>query len=84
VRQPCCFVGQPSHFSTWVKPLPDYGPLFSILKGLRLDTNRLYWIECKEADGNICDIEVNHRQMSIGVEILLTMSHNASAEEYIQ
>jgi hypothetical protein len=76
VRQPCCFVGQPSHFSTWVKSRPDYEPLFSILDGLRLDTDRRYWIERKEADGDVCDIEVDFGQESTSVEILLSMSHN--------
>jgi len=60
----------------WVKARPDYEPLFSILDGLRLDSERRYWIERREAEGNICDIEVDTRHMSTGVEILLPMSHN--------
>jgi hypothetical protein len=70
----------------WLKARPDYEPLFSILDGLRLDGERRYWIERREAEGNICDIEVDPRQMSTGVEILLTMSNNTFtiAEEYIQ
>ena len=85
MRQPCCFVGQPSHFSTWVKPRPDYEPLFSILDGLRLDTDRRYWIERNVPEENISDIEADNGQMGTGVEILLSMSHNilAIAEEYI-
>ena len=43
----------------WVKARPDYEPLFSILHGLRLDNERRYWIECTEAEGNICDVEVD-------------------------
>ena len=70
----------------WVKASPDYEPLFSILDGLRLDGERCYWIEHREAVGNICGAEVNTGQMSAGVEILLPVSHNTltRAEEYIQ
>ena len=35
-----------------VKARPDYEPLFSILNGLRLDTDRCYWIERKAAEGD--------------------------------
>jgi hypothetical protein len=70
----------------WVKARPDYEPLFSILDGLCLDGERRYWIEHRETEGNICDIEVDNGQMSTGVEILLPVSHNilTIAEEYIQ
>ncbi len=53
---------------------------------LRLDSERRYWIERRETEGNICDIEVETGQMSTSVEILLPMSHNTLtiAEEYIQ
>ena len=60
----------------WVKARPDYEPLFSILDGLRLDGQRRYWIERREAEGNIRGAEVNTGQMSTGVEILLPVSHN--------
>ena len=56
----------------WVKARPDYEPLFSILSGLRLDGERRYWIEHRETEGNICDIEVDNGQMSVGVEIQRT------------
>ena len=56
----------------WVKARPDYEPPFSILDGLCLDGERRYWIEHKETEGNICDIEVNNGQMSVGVEIQRT------------
>jgi hypothetical protein len=70
----------------WVKARPDYEPLFSILSGLRLDGERRYWIEPGETEGNICGVEVDTGQMSIGVEILLPMSHNilTIAQEHIQ
>jgi hypothetical protein len=70
----------------WVKARPDYEPLFSILDSLRLDGERRYWIERRETEGNISDIEVDTVQMSTGVEILLPMSHNTLtiAEEYIK
>ncbi len=70
----------------WVRARSDYEPLFSILDGLRLDSERRYWIERREVEGNNSDIEEDTEQMSTGVEILLTMSHNTltSAEEYIQ
>ena len=69
----------------WVKARPDYAPLFSILDGLRLDGERRYWIERREAEGNICDLEADTGQKSTGVEILLPMSHNTLTitEEYI-
>jgi hypothetical protein len=60
----------------WVRARPDYEPLFSILDGLRHDSARRYWIERKGMDRNISDIQVDSEQMSTGVEILLTMSHN--------
>ncbi len=70
----------------WVKARPDYEPLFSILDGLRLDSERRYWIVRKEIEGNISDIGVDIGQMSTGVEILLTMSDNTLtiSEEYIK
>jgi len=70
----------------WVKARPDYEPLFSILDGLHLDSERRYWIEPKEAEGDFGDIEVDTGQESASVEILLTMSNNTLtiAEEYIQ
>jgi len=70
----------------WVKPRPDYEPIFSILDGLRLDSERRYWIERKETEGNISDIQLDIGQMSTSVEILLPMSHNTLtiSEEYIK
>lgn len=70
----------------WVKARPDYEPLFSILDGLCLDGERRYWIDHRETQENICDIEVDNGQMSAGVEIQLTMSNNilTITEEYIQ
>ena len=73
-----------------MKAQRDYKPLFSILNGLRLDSERRYWIVRREADANICDIEGDTRQMSTGVEIVLQMSDKTlscntltSAEEHI-
>lgn len=79
-------VDMDAKYVLWVKARPDYEPLFSILDGLRLDGERRYWIEHKETEGNIRGIEVDNGQMSAGVEIQLTMSHNTLtiAEEYIQ
>ena len=70
----------------WVKACPDDEPLFSILDGLRLDSERRYWIERRETEGNICDIQVDTGQMSTDVKILLPMTHNTltRAEEYVQ
>ena len=70
----------------WVKARPDYEPLFSILDGLHLDSERRYWIERLEAHEDNCDIEADTGQASTGVEILLQMSHNSLtiAEEYVQ
>ena len=69
----------------WVKARPDYEPRFSILDGLLSDSERRYWIEHREAEGNTSDIQVASEQMSTGVEILLQMSHNTltRAKEYI-
>jgi hypothetical protein len=52
-------------------------PLFSILHGLHLDTERRYWIERREKEGSISDIEGDTGQMSTGVEILLSASRNS-------
>ncbi len=60
----------------WVKARPDYEPLFSILDGLHLDSERRYWIEHKEAEGDFDDIEVDTGQVSVGVEIQSQVSHN--------
>lgn len=49
-----------------VKARPDYEPLFSILDGLRQDTDRRFWIECLEAQENNHDIEAYTVQMSTG------------------
>ena len=70
----------------WGKIRPDYEPLFSILDGLRRDSERRYWIERKVTERIISDIQVDSEQISTGVEILLPRSHNTlkSAEEYIQ
>ena len=57
-----------------VKARSDYELLFSILDELRLDGERRYWIERREAEENICSAEVNTGQMSTGVEIQLQMS----------
>ena len=69
----------------WVKARPDYEPLFSILDGMRQDTDRRFWIEQLEASEDSCDIEEDMGQVSTGVEIVLQMSHNTltRAEEYI-
>jgi hypothetical protein len=80
----CRIVLKTSHL--WLTVRPGYEPLFSILDGLRPDSERRYWIERREVEGNNCDIKENAGQMSTGVEILLPVSHNTltSAQEYIQ
>ena len=60
----------------WVKACPDYEPLFSILNAMRQDADRRFWIEPLEAQENNCDIEADTGQMSTGVKIALSMSHN--------
>jgi len=55
----------------WVKALPDYEPLFSILDGMRQNTDRRFWIERLEAQENNNGIEADSGQMSTRVEILL-------------
>jgi hypothetical protein len=64
----------------------DYELLFLSLDGLRLDGERRYWIERRDTEGNIYDIELYTGQMSTSVEILLTMSNNTLTiiEEYVQ
>ncbi len=68
----------------WVEASLDYEPLFSILDGPRLDGEWCYWVEHREAVGNICGAEVNTGQMSAGVKIAFPVSHNTltRAEEY--
>jgi proteasome lid subunit RPN8/RPN11 len=60
----------------WVRTHPDYEPLFSILDSLRLDIEKRYWIEPSEPEGDIRDIEADNGQVSTGVEIRFSMSHN--------
>ena len=70
----------------WIRACLICEQLFSILDGLRPDSGRHYWIECKVMEKNLSDIQVDSRQISTGVEILLNMSHNilTSTEEDIQ
>ena len=70
----------------WVKPRPDYEPLFSILDSLRLESGRRYWIREQGAEGNIVDIGEEMRQKVTEVKIAFPVSHNilTIAEEYIQ
>ena len=70
----------------WVKARPDYEPLFSILDSLHLDSQKRYWIDRNEPEGDRSDIEADNGQMSTGVEILLPMSHNTLtiAEKYLK
>ena len=70
----------------WVKACLNCKPLFSILDGLRPDSERHYWIECKVMEKTISDIQVDAGQISTGVENLLKMSHKAltSSEEDIK
>jgi hypothetical protein len=69
----------------WVKARPYYEPLFSILDGMRQETDRRFWIERLEASEDNCDVEEDMGQASTGVENVLLMSHNVTiAEEYIQ
>jgi len=70
----------------WVRACPDYEPLFSILDGLHLNSEKRYWIEREVMGRNISDIQVDSGQISTGVEILLKMSHKTltSTEEHIQ
>jgi hypothetical protein len=64
----------------------DYELLFSILDGLRQESNTRLWIEQLEAQENDYDAEADYGHIGTGVEILLPMSHNTltNAEEYIQ
>jgi len=54
-----------------MKARPDYEPLFSVLDGMRHDADRRFWIESFVTPEDICDTEVDTRQMSTGVEIVL-------------
>ena len=70
----------------WVRACLNCELLFSILDGLHPDSGRHYWIECKVMEKNISDIQVDSRQISTSVEILLTMSNKTLTriEEDIQ
>ena len=68
-----------------MKARSDYEPLFSILDGMRSDTDKRFWKDLlEESEGNY-DIEENTGQASTGVKTLLQMAHNTltRAEEYI-
>jgi len=60
-------------------------PLFSILHGLHLDTERRFWIEYRVTEEDFYDMKIDIGQVGTGVEIALQMSHNTltRAEEYI-
>ena len=73
-------VGLAAKSMLWVNARPDYEPLFSILNSLRLDSERRYWIERREVDGNNSDIKEDGGHMSTGVEILLSVSHCPSRQ----
>ena len=70
----------------WLKARPDYEPLFSILDGMRQDTDRRFWIEPLEASNDNCDVEEDTGHVSTIVKIVLQMSHNilTRTEEYVQ
>jgi hypothetical protein len=70
----------------WVKPRPDYESLFSIMRDLRQDEKRYFWIEGLVTQGNNRDIEADTGQMSTDVKIALPVSHNTLTivEEYVQ
>ena len=74
--------------SSWVKHLlrsfPTSKPFFSTLVSLRPGIDRRYLIEYIEIDENICDIEIDTRQVSSSVEIVFPLSQNnlTSADEY--
>jgi hypothetical protein len=70
----------------WVRARPDYEPLFSILDGLCLDSERRYWIKRKIMGRNISDIHVYSGQIGTSVEIWFPKSHKTLtyAEENIQ
>jgi len=70
----------------WVSNGPDCEPLFSILDGLRLDSERRYWIERKLTEKNSSNIQEDSRQIGTSVEFLIKMTHKnlTNAEEYIK
>ena len=61
----------------WVKAHPDVDVLFQLLRSLRLDDRRRFWIVYSAADENICDIGEDLGQITKGVKIAFPMSHNA-------
>jgi len=66
--------------------LRELEPLFSILHGLHLDTERRLWIEYRVTEEDFCDMKIDIGKVGTGVEILLTLSHKTFpiAEEYIK
>jgi hypothetical protein len=73
-------------FMMWMNARPDYEPLFSILDGMRHDADRRFWIESFVTPEDNCDVVEDTGQVSVGVEILLQMSHTTLTitEEYVQ
>ena len=61
-------------------------PLFSILHGLHLDTERRLWIEYRVTEEDFCDMKIDIGQVGTGGEIVLQLPHNTltRAEEYVQ
>ncbi|MEJ2598820.1 MAG: hypothetical protein P8Z00_10835 [Anaerolineales bacterium] len=70
----------------WIKPQPDYEPLFSILGKLSRNNDRHFWLENFETQGDNRDIDADIEQVGTGVEIELALPKNAftRVEEYIK
>jgi hypothetical protein len=70
----------------WIKARPDFYVLFKLLKNLRVDEQRRFWITYPEAKEDACDIREDLGQEVMEVKIAFPMSHNVLSivEEYIQ
>jgi hypothetical protein len=53
---------------------------------MRHDANKRFWIESLVTPEDNCDVDEDTGQVSIGVKIVLQMSHNilTRAEEYVK
>ena len=83
-------LGNRRHLGSQMRPVGESSPglrSFRLYPGwLAHDADRQFWVESSVTPEDNCDVEEDKGQVSVGVEIVLQMSHNAltKEEEYVQ
>jgi hypothetical protein len=70
-----CFWRRKKRDGGWISNSWNTIP-FRLMDRLDPDAEQRYWVREQGTEGNIGDIREDSGQMSAGVEILLSMSHN--------